>query len=363
MPPPKTTQELEEFKIALNMARLALDLLQRYSLPPTPHRFTVAYAYFQAEKPDLIKVVDRLVSHDKFVVQTIDEVYDQFFGRRIEEAELRDASKKIESTVTQVVDYIDTATGEVEHYGNVLEGFSVKADTAKRTGADIRGDVSNVLTETKAMAESNRGLEERLQASSREIVALRQHLERLEREASTDALTQVANRKRFDVSLREMIAVSLKTQTQLSLMMVDIDHFKKFNDTYGHLLGDQVLRLVARYLTDCIKGDDLAARYGGEEFSIILPKARLDDGMRVAEQIRQMVAAKKVVNRRSGEALGQITLSIGVAEYRYGETPADLIHRADEALYMAKKTGRDRVISEAQLPAAAQRGGGGAAKA
>ncbi len=95
----------------------------------------------------------------------------------------------------------------------------------------------------------------------------------------------------------------------------------------------------------------LAARYGGEEFSVVLPRTRLEDALHVAEQIRSHVASKKVVNRRTGEALGQITLSIGVGEYRIGETPAELIHRADEALYMAKKTGRDRVVSETQLPA------------
>jgi diguanylate cyclase len=349
----KPAREQEDFKAALDMARLALDLLQRYLIPPTPHRFAVAYHYFTAEKPDLIKVIDRLVSFDKLNGQTADEVYDQFFGRRVEEAELHEASKKIETTVSQVVEYIDTAAGEAEHYGTVLAGFT---DKAAKPGGDLQSAVSTVLNETKAMAQSNRGLEERLQASSREIVALRQHLERLEREATTDALTQIANRKRFDVALRECIAVALKTQTQLSLLMVDIDFFKKFNDTYGHLLGDQVLRLVARYLTDCIKGEDLAARYGGEEFSIILPKARLDDALHVAEEIRALVAAKKVVNRRTGEALGQITLSIGVAEYRPGETPSDLIHRADEALYLAKKNGRDRVVSEALVTGNARGG-------
>ena len=340
--------EAEDFKAALDRARLALDLLQRYRIPPSPSRFTVAYLYYVAEIGDLVRVVDRLVNHDKLNAQTADEVHEQFFGRRIEEAELREASKRIETTVSQVVEYIDSAAEEAEHYGTVLAGFT---DTAQKPNTDINKAVSTVLDETKHMAESNRGLEEKLQASSREIVQLREHLERLEREASMDGLTGVANRKRFDVTLRQEIASANRDQSQVSLLMVDIDFFKKFNDTYGHLLGDQVLRLVARYLTDCIKGNDLAARYGGEEFAVILPRTRLEDAVHVAEQIRSHVAAKKVVNRRTGEALGKITLSIGVGEYRMGETPAELIHRADEALYLAKKTGRDRVASESQLTA------------
>ena len=292
--------------------------------------------------------MDRLVSHEKLSAQTIDEVHEQFFGRRIEEAELREASRRIETTVSQVVEYIDAAAEDAEHYGTVLAGFTNKA---QQPNTDFGKEVSTVLTETQLMAESNRGLEERLQASTREITELREHLERLEREASMDGLTGVANRKRFDVSLRDEIAAAGRDQTQLALLMLDIDFFKKFNDAYGHLLGDQVLRLVARYLTDCIKGNDLAARYGGEEFTVILPRTRLEDAVHVAEQIRGHVAAKKVVNRRTGEVLGKITLSIGVAEYRANETPAELIHRADEALYLAKKNGRDRVCSETDLPA------------
>ena len=344
MPAPDT----EDFKGALDRARLAIDILQRHLVPPTPPRLTVAYHYFLADMPDLVKVVDRLVAHQKLNTQTFDEVHDQFFGRRIEEAELREASRKIETTVTQVVEYIDAAAEEVEHYGTVLAGFS---DQAQQPNVDMGLAVSNVLDQTKQMAESNRSLEERLQASSREIIVLREHLERLEREATMDGLTGISNRKKFDVSLRESVAASNREQTQLSLLMIDIDHFKKFNDNHGHLLGDQVLRLVARYLLDCIKGHDLAARYGGEEFTIILPRTRLEDAVHVADQIRTHVSSKKVVNRRTGELLGQITLSIGAGEYRPGETPSELVHRADEALYLAKRSGRDRVVSEAQLPA------------
>ncbi|HEY1723528.1 MAG TPA: GGDEF domain-containing protein [Magnetospirillaceae bacterium] len=341
--------EVEDFKGALDRARMALELLQRYRIPPTPPRFTVAYLYYAGDIDDLVRVMDRLVNHEKLNAQTADEVHEQFFGRRIEEAELREASKRIETTVSQVVEYIDSAADNAEHYGTVLAGFT---DTAQQSSPELGKAMSTVLDETKQMAETNRGLEEKLQASSREIVQLREHLERLEREASMDGLTGVANRKRFDVSLRQEIATANREQSQVSLLMVDIDFFKKFNDTYGHLLGDQVLRLVARYLTDCIKGNDLAARYGGEEFAVILPRTRLDDAVHVAEQIRSHVASKKVVNRRTGEALGKITLSIGVGEYKTGETPSELIHRADEALYLAKKAGRDRVMSETQLAAA-----------
>ena len=126
-------------------------------------------------------------------------------------------------------------------------------------------------------------------------------------------------------------------------MMLDIDHFKKFNDTFGHPAGDQVLRLVGRTLVSNVKGQDMAARYGGEEFSIILPATPLSAGMRVAEILRHSIESKEITNKATGQKLGRITLSIGVAEYHPEESIASFIERADTALYEAKKTGRNKV--------------------
>jgi diguanylate cyclase len=128
--------------------------------------------------------------------------------------------------------------------------------------------------------------------------------------------------------------------------MTDIDHFKKFNDNYGHTIGDHVLALVARTVKECIRSSDTAVRYGGEEFAVILPNIRIADAIRVAEQIRTAVASKKVVNRSKNITLGTITLSVGVARYVPGESVGDLIKRADAGLYAAKRTGRNRVVVE-----------------
>ena len=132
----------------------------------------------------------------------------------------------------------------------------------------------------------------------------------------------------------------------LSLMLTDIDHFKKFNDTYGHLTGDQVLRLVAQAVKQNVKGQDIAARYGGEEFAVILPQTPLRQALTVADHIRRAVVAKELIKRSTGENLGRVTISVGVATLHKSETTQALLERADACLYAAKRSGRNLVVCE-----------------
>ena len=137
------------------------------------------------------------------------------------------------------------------------------------------------------------------------------------------------------------------------MLLGDIDHFKKFNDTYGHQVGDQVLKLVGMILKDSSKDGAIAARYGGEEFAIIVPNAGMVTAESLAETVRTTVASKRIRKRSTGEDFGNITMSIGIALFKPGEPIADLIQRADESLYFAKNAGRNRVATERELIAAA----------
>jgi diguanylate cyclase len=165
-------------------------------------------------------------------------------------------------------------------------------------------------------------------------------------EILTDPLTSLANRKFFDEAIAKTIAAAHARREPLSLMLTDIDHFKKFNDSYGHLTGDQVLRLVAIAVKQNVKGQDISARYGGEEFAVILPNTALRSALTVADQIRRTVMNKELMKRSTGEHLGRVTMSIGVATLGQSESPQALIERADVCLYAAKRSGRNRVIGE-----------------
>jgi diguanylate cyclase len=176
---------------------------------------------------------------------------------------------------------------------------------------------------------------------------LRERLESVRRESLTDQLTGLSNRKAFDNELKESIERSIESGEPLSLLMADIDHFKSFNDTWGHQTGDQVLRLVANCLSENVKGRDTAARYGGEEFVVILPQTALASAVGLADQIRNKVESKKLVKKSTGDILGVITISIGVTQYDLNESADEFVRRADTCLYAAKRTGRNRVVSEA----------------
>jgi len=159
-------------------------------------------------------------------------------------------------------------------------------------------------------------------------------------------MTGLANRKFLDDSLTKAIADAMARGEPLSLLMVDIDRFKAFNDTYGHLTGDQVLRLVAASLKQNVKGQDVAARYGGEEFAVVLPNTGLRSAVTVGDHIRRAVMSKELVKRSTGEKLGRITVSVGVATLQKGDSNQTLMGRADACLYAAKHNGRNRVICE-----------------
>jgi diguanylate cyclase len=217
--------------------------------------------------------------------------------------------------------------------------------------AELHTLAGRLLSETRRMQDANHELEVKLEASRDEIAGLQRDLDDVRREAQLDPLTKIFNRKFFDEELDHALA-GAGDGRPLSLLLLDIDHFKRFNDTWGHQTGDQVLRLVAMTLRSNIKGKDVAARYGGEEFAAILPDTDLEGATIVAENVRRAVQAKELLKRSTNEKLGRVTASLGIATYRRGDTVGTLIERADRCLYAAKAAGRNQAVSESDLSAA-----------
>ncbi len=170
-----------------------------------------------------------------------------------------------------------------------------------------------------------------------------------EERAKTDTLTGLPNRRALDDFFRTAQIAAMEKDEPLSALLIDIDHFKNFNDNFGHGVGDQVLRLVAKVLRERVREVDLPARYGGEELIAILPGADIDMCGAVAELIRRTIEECQITRRSTGETLPGVTVSIGVGQFQLGESMAELIDRCDRALYLAKRSGRNRVVTEGEL--------------
>jgi diguanylate cyclase len=249
------------------------------------------------------------------------------------------------SVIADVLTRLNDVGRDAGHYSNTLSAATGELD-ADQSPADLRKLVESLLAATRAMENRTNSLEKELQKSSEQVTELRSELDNVHKESLTDPLTAIANRKAFDNALAAAEEQAAISNDPVSLLLCDIDHFKKFNDSWGHQTGDQVLRLVASCLSENVKGRDTAARYGGEEFGVVLRGTALKDAVHVAEQIRQAVEGRRLVKKSTGEILGTITISIGVAQFEPREKAELVVRRADACLYGAKQSGRNMVVSE-----------------
>jgi diguanylate cyclase len=329
-------------------ASKALAFLQERKLLPLPDNYTVAYHYVAKTNPNLCMAIDMLLGHLGQLTQThMTELYNAHLGLEAEYRVFREANSNIESELKRVISAIDQSKESNSQYDQTLTSFRGNLEQDHPI-ADLRQAVSRVIEETRVIATQNQKLQSQLAQSTQQMTEIKYTLDIARKESLIDPLTEVGNRKFFNIELQRATQDAVEKNNALSLLMIDIDYFKKFNDNYGHLIGDQVLRLVARTLIENLKGRDIIARYGGEEFVIMLPQTYAVDAVRVGNHLRAALGSKQIKRKNSTETLGQITISIGVTEYFPGEPLNGFIDRADAALYEAKRAGRNRVVCRIQ---------------
>lgn len=324
-------------------AKSAMLRLEFLALAPTPQNFALMYAYASGRLPQIKGIIDEAVRKGGLNPAMAQEIYDKYLGEDDEKKILENNVKSLSEELTRVMQIVTDARAGTTQFNESLTGFT--KDLSKPQSVDqLRAAVSRMAEETKQIAAQNQKLQQELAQSSQQMTAMKEDLSRVQKESLTDALTGVGNRKFLVNELKRLVFEADDTKAPLSLLMIDIDFFKKFNDTHGHLVGDQVLKLVARTLTENLKGKDIVSRYGGEEFVILLPQTKLVDANKVADALRNSVAQKKIVRKDNNQSLGGVTISIGVAQYHGGEQLSGFLKRADGGLYMAKAAGRNRVV-------------------
>jgi diguanylate cyclase len=350
-----------EHERTLAFAEIALQQIRALGQPASPRNFEIWYHYATGYNAALNQSINGILKDKGALADAdLDQIYDAHIAANRMEERIDSVGSRMLGEITQVVAMVNTAAGSATSYSKTLADATKQLEHADDDAA-LRGVIERLVKGAKDMERANKTLEARLSASRQEIETLQQNLEVVRTESLTDPLTTLSNRKFFDAALSRNIEDATAKNEALSLLMLDIDHFKRFNDQYGHLTGDQVLRLVGIAIKQNVKGQDVAARYGGEEFIVTLPDTALQSAVTVADHIRRAVMNKELMRRSSGERLGRVTISIGAATLRAGDTPQLLIERADSCLYAAKRHGRNRVICEAD-PEAGDTHATGAAK-
>jgi diguanylate cyclase len=345
----------DEHERTLAIAKTAINQIKALKLSAHPRNFEIWYTYASGHNPGLNQAINDFLAGDAPLTdQELEHIYDKHLSPVRFSERVNEVGGKIMGEIDQVMSMISVALGSAKDYGESLAGAAEQM-APDADGNQLRLIVETLVRSTQEVEVNNQTLQKRLVDSGKEIRELQENLEVVRTESLTDPLTTLANRKYLEDAIAQLIDEAQTKGTPLSVILTDIDHFKKFNDTYGHLTGDQVLRLVAVTLKQNLKGRDVAARYGGEEFAVLLPRTVLADGVIVAEHIRRAVMSKELIRRSSGETLGRVTISLGVAAWRKGDTMASLIGRADSCLYAAKHAGRNRVIGETVVEKPEQR--------
>lgn len=323
--------------------RLSLPLMSKHDAPLHPISYAVWYEYVSGMNHALNEAVDTLTARGTPLQK--DDI-ETLFSRHVADI-TNESAESVSHEFQRIIGAISASTGEAakeaDHFGQTL--LDIEKNSAQ-PGATI--DIKALISSTQNMQVSTNSLKVKLADSQREIEALRKEVTRARDASLLDALTGLTNRRGFDQALAACLgspcaAGQSEPAAQPCLLMCDIDHFKKVNDTYGHLFGDRVIRAVAQVLKENVKGRDTAVRYGGEEFIVLLPDTPLEGARALAEKLRRTIEGGRIKKGGSEDVSAKITISLGAARYIPGESPALFIERADKALYVAKNGGRNQV--------------------
>lgn len=330
------------------IGEVALAALKSAGLKASARNYELWYAHIEGKNPALSQAVERALKTAGYMSE---EAAQKLYGDHIQHAELsRDVlelAARLNDETSRLHSTIAESGANAASHSAALTGISDRLRSSAEDYPAVAALLENMVGVAMEMREQNRKLETRLTEAANEISALRKNIETVQADATTDALTGVANRAAFDQTLKEAMAASAKGGTALCLMLADIDRFKKFNDQWGHQTGDQVLRLVAQVMKSSVRSRDKLARYGGAEFAVILPDATLESAAGLAETIRSAVESRHLRKRRTNEDLGVITMSIGICALEAEDTMETLVERADRRLYAAKEAGRNCVVAKA----------------
>lgn len=334
---------------AAEFMRLAVPLMQKHGIALTPANYAVWFEYVSGSNLALIDALDKEIEEKgRLTDQQSRHLYERFFDREKDQQAFLELREELSRLLREVISFVYTGVVSTDKSNTQLQHLLGRMSPSM-TGQEVHDLVEDVLATTRQAVSSGEVLSERLNYAMEEVQTLKKDLDETRREAKSDTLTGLANRKAFDDVLTNATRDADKTPGEINLIFCNLDNFNEINEKHGHPVGDLVLKRVASLLRNNLTETDMVARYSGEEFAILLPNQSLKEARRVADKLRTEMAAKRITRKDNGESLGQITLSLGLANYVASEGVDSFLQRADRALYMAKRRGRN-CVSEAPPP-------------
>ncbi|WP_185015297.1 GGDEF domain-containing protein [Pseudomonas brassicacearum] len=328
----------ENSREAAALLKQAVPLMVRHNIPPNPVHYALWYTYSKGQEPELNRHLDRVVKDfDSFPPESAMKLFRDYI--------IRDELEDARAGQQQAINLVDDMERDISRSVNGSVNFQASLGHCMEMLAEpvdkrLPAILSELQQSTQVMRDQQELFLSQLHSAQNEIKSLRDKLERAQLAASLDGLTKVLNRATFTRSLER----ALINAKGVALVMLDIDHFKQFNDQYGHPLGDRVLEHVGQVLRNSLPPQALAARYGGEEFCVVLQECvDLTSAQTFAEQLRLKIQALRIKARGTDEVLDTVTASFGVALAKACDNVESLLTRADDALYRAKRSGRNRV--------------------
>ena len=339
----------EENQKSAEYMRLAVPLMTKYGIAMTPQNYAVWYEYVSGANMQLSETIDiDLAELGTFTNQRTTELYNRFLGPEKEELNLLDQRADLRLLLQEIQKFAKKGSSAASESTEQLAEALAKLHP-EMSRDQIHDVIQDVMAETKQVMSSSQQLTDRLNAAMADIEEIKADINDTKKEAKTDRLTGLANRKAFDENIQLTVAEAEQSTENLCIIFCDLDLFRELNAKHGHLLGDQVLKVVANIIKATVKGRDFVARYGGEEFTITLKNTSIEDAKVIAGVTGKEIAAKRIQRKDSKEPLGQITMSFGVASYCKSEGVDSFLQRADRAVYQSKRNGRN-MTSEANPP-------------
>lgn len=329
--------------------REALPLMVRNNIPPNPLNYALWYTYVSKKLPALNAALDTTLSTYGTCPNLLSEqLYQNYLADNDTASGGNEVLTGLLKLTSMLQDQAGTVAGDTHNYSQQLhksfEALQESRDNLE-PGLPLESIIQDLAMNTRAINESTRRFQQKINEAQKEIEQLREELTKTRQDARMDVLTGLYNRRVFDTELAQLI--DLQIADGFSLILIDVDHFKRFNDTYGHLMGDKVLQYVGRILKEKCVEPLIPVRFGGEEFAVLMPGGDLNEAQHLAEELRKRIEAIRIRQKSSGTVISSITASFGGAAFHSSDSSQSLIQRADQALYKAKQQGRNQVSLQA----------------